>query len=71
VVSSIGAYIAFAAAIFFVYICWRTFAAGAKAEANPWGVGADTLEWTVSSPPPLHSFDKIPVIGPLPGHAAE
>jgi cytochrome c oxidase subunit 1 len=62
-VSSIGAYIAFAAALLFVVVVWRTFAAGAKVQANPWGSGATTLEWTVSSPPPLHSFDKIPHIG--------
>src|SRR6201990_2190668 len=27
-----------------------------KAEANPWGEGATTLEWTLSSPPPFHQF---------------
>jgi cytochrome c oxidase subunit 1 len=35
---------------------WR----GKKASANPWQ--ANTLEWTVSSPPPAHNFDKIPVV---------
>ena len=34
--------------------------AKANAEANPWQVGA--LEWTVSSPPPHHNFDKIPTV---------
>jgi cytochrome c oxidase subunit 1 len=29
---------------------------------NPWGVGATTLEWTVSSPPPFHSFEVLPRI---------
>ncbi len=33
-----------------------------KAEANPWGVGATTLEWTLSSPPPFHQFNELPVI---------
>jgi cytochrome c oxidase subunit 1 len=31
---------------------------GPKAEANPWKVG--TLEWSVSSPPPVYNFDPIP-----------
>jgi cytochrome c oxidase subunit I len=35
-----------------------------KAEANPWGVGATTLEWTLSSPPPFHQFSELPVIKP-------
>jgi cytochrome c oxidase subunit 1 len=33
-----------------------------KAEANPWGEGATTLEWTLSSPPPFHQFSELPVI---------
>ncbi|GAX88481.1 cytochrome c oxidase subunit I [Effusibacillus lacus] len=37
---------------------------GAKAEANPWG--AQTLEWTVSSPPPEHNFHEIPVVTAYP-----
>jgi cytochrome c oxidase subunit 1 len=32
------------------------------AEANPWGEGATTLEWTLSSPPPFHQFSTPPVI---------
>jgi len=35
---------------------------GKKCEDNPWGEGADTLEWTVSSPPPFHTYDKLPEI---------
>jgi cytochrome c oxidase subunit 1 len=69
-VSSIGAYISFSGALLFIYVVWRTFAAGEKAANNPWGVGATTLEWTVSSPPPLHSFDSLPRIEETPvlGH---
>lgn len=32
------------------------------AGANPWGTGATTLEWTLSSPPPYHSFATLPRI---------
>ncbi|MDM7983809.1 MAG: cytochrome c oxidase subunit I [Maricaulis sp.] len=33
-----------------------------KADANPWGEGATTLEWTLSSPPPFHQFNELPKI---------
>jgi len=33
-----------------------------KGEANPWGEGATTLEWTLSSPPPFHQFSELPKI---------
>jgi cytochrome c oxidase subunit 1 len=48
-------------AVWFVNIIW-SFAAGAKAGDNPWGEGATTLEWTLSSPPPYHQFETLPVI---------
>jgi len=47
--------------IFFINILW-TFVAGRKAEGNYWGEGATTLEWTLSSPPPFHQFETLPVI---------
>jgi cytochrome c oxidase subunit 1 len=31
-----------------------------KADANPWGEGATTLEWTLSSPPPFHQYNDLP-----------
>ncbi|EQB32972.1 cytochrome c oxidase subunit I [Sphingobium ummariense] len=47
--------------IFFVNLIW-SLAAGRKAEGNPWGEGATTLEWTLPSPPPFHQFETLPVI---------
>jgi cytochrome c oxidase subunit I len=38
------------------------FAAGRRAEGNYWGEGATTLEWTLSSPPPFHQYETLPVI---------
>jgi len=48
-------------AIFFVNLFW-SLAAGKKAPDNPWGEGATTLEWTLSSPPPFHQFSTLPRI---------
>mgnify|MGYP001793477045 CR=1 FL=1 len=33
-----------------------------KAQDNPWGEGAKTLEWTLPSPPPYHQFNELPKI---------
>jgi cytochrome c oxidase subunit I len=37
---------------------------GRKVGANYWGEGATTLEWTVASPPPFHTFEELPHISP-------
>jgi cytochrome c oxidase subunit 1 len=36
------------------------FARKSEAPANPWGIGATTLEWTLPSPPPFHQFETLP-----------
>jgi cytochrome c oxidase subunit I len=59
-VSSIGAFIAFASTLFFIFIVFHTLLAGKRAAANPWGPGATTLEWTLASPPPFHTFEILP-----------
>ncbi|WHU01312.1 MULTISPECIES: cytochrome c oxidase subunit I [unclassified Sphingomonas] len=61
-VATIGYFIMAASMVlFFVNIIWA-LVAGRKAEGNPWGEGATTLEWTLSSPPPFHQFETLPVI---------
>jgi len=47
--------------IFFANILYSLFA-GKQAADNPWGEGATTLEWTLSSPPPFHQFNELPRI---------
>jgi cytochrome c oxidase subunit I len=59
-ISSIGAFIAFGATLFFAATMLYTLFAGKRAAANPWGEGATTLEWTVPSPPPFHTFEEVP-----------
>ncbi|MEE9210008.1 MAG: cbb3-type cytochrome c oxidase subunit I, partial [Kiloniellales bacterium] len=61
-ISSIGSYIAAASALLFVYIVFRTLSAGERVAENPWGEGATTLEWTLSSPPPFHTYEELPRI---------
>lgn len=61
-ISSMGGYIAGASTVFFFLMAIYTIFFGKKAEANPWGEGATTLEWHLSSPPPFHQFDIQPVV---------
>jgi cytochrome c oxidase subunit 1 len=67
-VASIGSYIAGIGTLLFIVVVIEAFSAKRKAAANPWGEGATTLEWTISSPPPFHTFNELPVIAPSKGH---
>ncbi|MEL7028562.1 MAG: hypothetical protein AAGL49_04975, partial [Pseudomonadota bacterium] len=40
----------------------RDFVKRMRAANNPWGEGATTLEWTLTSPPPFHQFNELPRI---------
>ena len=46
--------------IFFVFGVIYAFIRKEKAAGNPWGEGATTLEWTLTSPPPFHQFETLP-----------
>jgi cytochrome c oxidase subunit 1 len=61
-VASIGAYISFGATLFFAVTTLYTIFAGKRAAASTWGQGATTLEWTVASPPPFHTFEEVPQV---------
>jgi cytochrome c oxidase subunit 1 len=57
---SIASFVVGLSTLIFVYnmvISWR---AGVRAPANPWR--ALTLEWQVSSPPPVFNFDTVPTV---------
>ena len=61
-IASIGAYISYAGTLWFLAVALYTVFAGRRVGANYWGEGATTLEWTVSSPPPFHSFEELPIV---------
>ncbi len=59
--SSIGAFLSFASFVFFIGIVFYTLTAGRRVtEKNYWNEYADTLEWTLPSPPPEHTFEQLP-----------
>lgn len=53
-----------AAVAIFLYNLIRSWRKGPPASANPWE--SKTLEWTISSPPPLHNFDRRPEVQEAP-----
>ena len=59
-VSSLGAYISALSMLIFFYVAYCVFTSKEREPANYWGPGATTLEWTVSSPPPFHTFEELP-----------
>jgi cytochrome c oxidase subunit 1 len=61
-VSSYGAYLSVLATFVFLLCMAVAFLRRVPAPANPWGPGATTLEWTLSSPPPFHSWATLPRI---------
>lgn len=61
-VASFGSYMSFAGVILFVFIIFHTIKFGKKCSNDPWNDINGTLEWSVSSPPPFHSFEKIPEV---------
>jgi len=61
-ISSYGSYIfAFGLLIFFFGI-FKAFMSPVRAANSPWGEGATTLEWSLTSPPPHHQFETLPHI---------
>jgi cytochrome c oxidase subunit 1 len=58
--SSFGTYLSAVGIVLFVYLIYDAFARKRLAGYNPWGPGATTLEWTLSSPPPFHTFETLP-----------
>jgi cytochrome c oxidase subunit 1 len=47
--------------VLFLYIVIKCLRSGAPAPARPWE-GADTLEWTLPSPVPYHTFETPPQV---------
>ena len=58
--ASIGSYIGGIGTLIFLAVVVEAFMAKRKAAMNPWGEGATTMEWSVASPPPFHTFDELP-----------
>jgi cytochrome c oxidase subunit 1 len=57
---SLSSFVLGASTLIFVYNMVASWRGGPRAAANPWrGL---TLEWQVSSPPPIFNFDTVPTV---------
>jgi cytochrome c oxidase subunit 1 len=60
-ISSLGGFAFGLTQLLFVYVVIKTVRGGSKATDQVWE-GAHGLEWTLSSPPPYHSFTTAPEV---------
>ena len=60
-VATVGAFGFGLSQLLLVYIVFKTIRGGAKASDQVWE-GAHGLEWTLTSPPPYHSFETAPEV---------
>jgi cytochrome c oxidase subunit 1 len=60
-IQSLGAFVLGASQLLFLYTVVKCIRGGVPAGDRPWE-GADSLEWTLSSPPPYHSFETAPAL---------
>ena len=58
--ATLGSFLIAASMLVFFWNMFRTWRRGEVAGSDPWD--GRTLEWTISSPPPEHNFDRIPVV---------
>ena len=61
-VSTVGSWISVAGMAVFFFAMLLAFVRKVPAGNNPWGEGATTLEWTISSPPAFHAYEKLPEV---------
>ena len=60
-ISTIGGMVFGASQLIFLYVVYKCIRGGARADDRVWE-GATGLEWTLSSPPPYHSFTSAPEV---------
>ncbi len=60
ILATVGAAVMTIGFLLFLWNCWKALRDGALAGDDPWH--GDSLEWSVSSPPPVYSFIRPPMV---------
>ena len=58
--ATVGAFLMAASMLIFLHNAFKSLRKGEKAPNDPWD--ARTLEWSISSPPPVYNFAEIPTV---------
>ena len=58
--ATVGSFLIAVSALIFVHNVFRTLRKGERAPNDPWD--GRTLEWSISSPPPVYNFESIPTV---------
>ena len=61
-ITTYGGLITLAAMVVFLMVLVKIIFSKKTVSANQWGEGATTLEWTVASPAPFHTFEDQPKV---------
>ena len=68
-VATAGAFFLGASMLVFIHNAFRSLRKGERASNDPWD--ARTLEWSISSPPPVYNFASIPTVHSRDAHWEE
>ncbi len=60
IVATVGAFMIGASMLLFIHNAFRSLRKGKRAVDDPWD--GRTLEWSISSPPPVYNFAEIPTV---------
>ena len=58
--ATVGAFFIAVSALIFIHNVFRSLRKGERAPSDPWD--GRTLEWSISSPPPVYNFETIPTV---------
>lgn len=62
VFASVGSLISFLSVIYFMFVIYNILSSQKPSPTNPWDSPPRSIEWTLPTPVPFHSFDQLPLV---------